>query len=833
MGFLIDFANTFNFRRFQEKSGRLTEYCPWSLFVGDFKDGIALLKAGALMRCYSFTCPDLGSASAESIGAMSYYFNEAVKSLGGGWAVQFEAQRALSNEYPGAVWTNPVGFLIDRRRQEIFSSQEAHFVCRYFLTFTHNLQSGAYAKAKGLLYKKSAREAEGHIDLDACRKEIRQFAADTDACVSRLKDHIAIEPMDRDECLTYIHSSVSTRFHRLTAPVRPMFLDHFITDVDLDIGSTLKLGAFYIPIVSIKDFPLETYPAIFNAFNGAGIEYRWSTRWIGMDKLAAAKEIERYQKRYYGSRKSMGQMIFESTTSIESGREDPSAMAFESDTDTAKVELANDEYAFGYYTGNVMVYDRRLDAALEKASYIAGIINSAGFTAKVETVNALNAFLSMQPGNVYANVRRPLISSGNLSHIVPLSSVWTGLAYNDWTEECFDCSAPLLICSTQSRVAFFLNLNVGDIGHAFIFGPSGAGKSTLLCLLETQFLKYKGANVVILDKDKSARSVTMAAGGVYAEPGGEAVAFQPLRDLDSETDLAWAAEFIKVLLSCQNIPITALMSEKIVEALRQIRDEKSPEKRTLSTFQQYVNYSNPDTHLNDIRIGIQPYTINGEYGRIFDAEETNLALSKWIMVEMGALMRLGAAAVTPALMFLFYFIERIFTKPDGNPSGDPTLLILDEAWVFLDNEYFSRKIEEWLVTLRKKKVFCVFATQEVSKAANSRLKTTIVSQCQTKIYLADPSAQTEIVAASYREFGLEPHEIASVARGRMKRDYLYKSVKGTRQFELCLDDYQLALLSPDHSLLDKLETEYGKNSGVPLAAEILRRKGFKEMYGLG
>jgi type IV secretion system protein VirB4 len=828
MGFFTAFANTFDMKRFRENKNRLSSYCPWSLFAGDPGNGVVLLKPGALMRCYSFICPDLGSASAESVNSVSFAFNEAVKSLGSGWCVQFEARRSLSAEYPGASWTNPAGYLIDRRRQELFSSREAHFVNYYFLTLTHNLKSNIYAKTAGLLYKQQRQEGgEGHLNLEECRKEIRQFESDTNACVSRLTPFMFIKPLDAAACAAYLHSSVSARFHPLAVPDRPVFLDHFITDDDLDIGTALKLGDYYTPVIAVRDFPLHTYPNIFSAFNESGIEYRWSTRWIGMDKIEASKEIEKYQKRFYGSRKSMGQMVFESAANIESAREDPAASAFEADTNGAKVELASDEFSFGYYTSNVMVWDAGYPAALEKAAYIAGLINSAGFTAKIETVNAFNAFLSMQPGNAYANVRRPLLSSGNLSHIIPLSSVWSGAAHNNWTEECFDCPAPLLVCSTQSKAAFFLNLNVGDVGHAFIFGPSGAGKSTLLCLLESQFIKYRNANVVILDKDKSARGITMAAGGVYVEPGGEAVSFQPLRDLESETDLSWAAEFIKLLLECQKVPANAVMSGAVVTALKQIRDEKSPDRRTISTFQQYVNYTNPNTGNNDIRTGIQPYTINGEYGRIFDASETNLALSKWIMIEMGTLMKLGAAAVTPALMFLFHFIEKIYTLPGGGPSGDPTLLVLDEARVFLDNDYFSRKIEEWLVTLRKKKVFCVFATQEVSKAANSRLRTTIVSQCLTKIYLADPSARTDIVAGYYRLFGLEENEIAAVSRARMKRDYLYKSTQGTRMFELSLDPFQLALLSPDHILLDELEEQYGRNSGKPLAAVMLRRKGFK------
>ena len=170
-------------------------------------------------------------------------------------------------------------------------------------------------------------------------------------------------------------------------------------------------------------------------------------------------------------------------------------------------------------------------------------------------------------------------------------------------------------------------------------------------------------------------------------------------------------------------------------------------------------------------------------------------------------------------------MEKVYSKPNGDPTGDPTLLILDEAWVFLDNPFFAKKIEEWLVTLRKKYVFCVFATQEVAKAVKSSLSTTIVSQCLTKIYLADPNAESNVVKEYYKYFGLEENEISSLAQARMKHDYLYKSPNGTRMFELGLDKFQLTILTPNHVLLNELEKEYGKNSGVPLVEEILERQG--------
>jgi hypothetical protein len=101
-------------------------------------------------------------------------------------------------------------------------------------------------------------------------------------------------------------------------------------------------------------------------------------------------------------------------------------------------------------------------------------------------------------------------------------------------------------------------------------------------------------------------------------------------------------------------------------------------------------------------------------------------------------------------------------------------------------------------------------------------------ECLTKIYLADPSASTDIIAGFYRQFGLEDHEIAALSQAVMKRDYFYKSPGGSRMFKLSLDPFQLALLAPDHGLLDGLEEKYGRNCRRPLATEILEAKGFRD-----
>ena len=118
------------------------------------------------------------------------------------------------------------------------------------------------------------------------------------------------------------------------------------------------------------------------------------------------------------------------------------------------------------------------------------------------------------------------------------------------------------------------------------------------------------------------------------------------------------------------------------------------------------------------------------------------------MIEMGTLMNMSEAAVAPSLFYLFHECEKKF-------DGSPTFLVFDEVWTFLKNPIFAGKIVEWLKTLRKKHVFVVFATQETDDAARSAIASTIVSQCPTKIFLADEQAETKMIKESYRNFGLE------------------------------------------------------------------------------
>ena len=53
-----------------------------------------------------------------------------------------------------------------------------------------------------------------------------------------------------------------------------------------------------------------------------------------------------------------------------------------------------------------------------------------GFDPRNETINAVEAWLGSLPGHGWYDVRRPLVNTQNLADILPLTSIWAGLATN-------------------------------------------------------------------------------------------------------------------------------------------------------------------------------------------------------------------------------------------------------------------------------------------------------------------------------------------------------------------------------------------------------------------
>jgi type IV secretion system protein VirB4 len=197
--------------------------------------------------------------------------------------------------------------------------------------------------------------------------------------------------------------------------------------------------------------------------------------------------------------------------------------------------------------------------------------------------------------------------------------------------------------------------------------------------------------------------------------------------------------------------------------------------------------------------------LEGPFGALLDAAEDRLALADVHCFETETLMS-RPAAVPPVLSYLFHRLEERF-------DGAPTLLLLDEAWLFLDNPLFAARIREWLKVLRKKNVAVIFATQSLADISASSIAPAVIESCPQRIFLPNDHAIEPQARAAYQGFGLNPRQIELIARATPKCDYYLQSARGNRLFDLALGRIALGLCGASdpasQRLIDRILAEGG------------------------
>ena len=166
-----------------------------------------------------------------------------------------------------------------------------------------------------------------------------------------------------------------------------------------------------------------------------------------------------------------------------------------------------------------------------------------------------------------------------------------------------------------------------------------------------------------------------------------------------------------------------------------------------------------------------------------DAENERLGESDVQAFETEGLY--GTSAAPAVLSYLFHRIG-------GRLDGRPTLIIIDEGWLALDDPGFAGQLREWLKTLRKKNASVIFAAQGLSDISESPIAPVIIESCHTRIFLPNERALEPQIASVYRRFGLNDRQIEMLGRATPKRDYYYQSRRGNRLFELGLSEVALA-----------------------------------------
>ena len=786
-----------NLREYRVKADHLADYIPWAALVAE---GVILNKDGSFQRTAQFRGPDLDSAVPSELMAVSARLNNTLRRLGSGWAVFFEAQRNPALNYPNSHFPDLASRLVDYERRAQFEEEGVHYESSYYLTLLFLPPAEETTRTENFLF-------DG-VDHSSCINGQEILGSFIDQCdrLLQLLDGFMRECawLNSEQTLTYLHSTISTKRHRVRVPETPMYLDGLLTDQPLTGGLSPVLGNQHLRILTITGFPSITTSGILDELNQLAFPYRWSTRAIMLDKQDATKLLTKIRRHWFAKRKSVVAILKEVMTNEASTLIDADAENKAMDADAALQELGADNIGQAYVTATVCVWDENPKNADEKLRLVEKVIQGRDFTCMAESINAVDAWLGSLPGHAYANVRQPPISTINIAHMIPLSAVWAGSLYDEHFNQ-----PPLFFGRTEGSTPFRFSLHVGDVGHTLVIGPTGAGKSVLLALMAMQFRRYSASQIFAFDFGGSIRAATLAMDGEWRDLGGaltdnaiDSVALQPLAHIDGLREKSWAADWIAGILTREKIVLKPEDKEQIWSALSSLASAPIQE-RTLTGLSALLQ----SKHLKN---ALKAYCINGAYGRLLDAEAERLGETDVLAFETEGLIKSKAAPAV--LSYLFHQVEKRLT-------WRPTLIIIDEGWLALDDEGFAEQLREWLKTLRKKNASVIFATQSLSDIENSPIASAIIESCPTRLFLANERALEPQITRLYRQFGLNERQIEIIARATPKRDYYCQSRRGNRLFDLRLGEIALAFVAAsskaDQAAIAQIYAEQGRLSFVP------------------
>ena len=769
-------------REHRSESRGLADLLNWAFMVDD---GVILQKDGSLLAGWKYRGPDVSAATPHELNALSRHLNDALLNFGDDWMFHVDAIRRPAISYAASVFPDGATQIIDDERRASYNTTASRqYETDYFLLVTHLPAPDAISRFNAFFVQGADRSRVEWTNV------LGTFAVALNTIADRLSGFLKLERLDSDQLMSHLHHALTGRDHPVRTPAHGSYLNVVLADQELVGGFEPRIGQMAIRAVAIQGYPHQSFGGQLEILNTLPFGFRWSNRLIPLGTHEAAKHIRRQQLQWFKKRKGAGawvqEMVSKSNASAPKPDDDlwldQDARAMAVDAGEAASENASGSVRFCFYTQVMVVMDPDPVRASYVASEILKVLNDAGFTGRIETVNALDAFLGSLPGHGYPNLRRPLISTRNIADLLPVTSVWPGLANNP-------CSffppksPPLMWPATDGATPFRFNLHDSDVGHTLVLGRTGSGKSVLLAMIAAQFRRYPDAQVFVFDVGYSMWTLAKAAGATHYDLAAgrpDSLRFQPLAQLDRPSERAWAVEWLETLLALQGVSVTSVIRAKLERAIELIA-VNDPAHRTLTELTAQLQNAT-------LSSAIRPYAVGGNYGQLLDAASDDLQEGRFQVFEMKHLLALDDKVAIPVLLYLFHRIEQRL-------DGSPTLIEIDEAWMALMHSLFGARINQWLLTLRKQNAAVVLATQSPSQLAQLSNRHTVVDSCPTRIYLPNPDAATPAQESLYRDLGLNDREIAIIQGATAKRHYYVKSSAGSRLFELGLGPVALSFLA--------------------------------------
>lgn len=466
------------------------------------------------------------------------------------------------------------------------------------------------------------------------------------------------------------------------------------------------------------------------------------------------------------------------------------AISLRADLEAALDDVASGRVIFGDHHMSVAVYSSSLDGLSEAASDIRNIAASAGLKMLSEPYSTRAHYFAQHPGNAALRSRRGLITNSNFADFAALHRTPLGKSGENtpW-------GTPIAIFPTPEGSGFKFSFHEkgnpkGEptSGHTIILGRPGSGKSLLATFLITQ-ARRANARIFAFDYRRGLEMGVRALGGSYQSiSAGVKTGLNPLWTEIDPGGTEWLTDWLVTLLESRGAPLTPQQTNFVQQVVRQNAEASDSGLRNWDDFARLFRSMDDGGDLTD---RMREWTSEGRFGWTFASTLEDTFSLDGDVVGFDLTGILDADNETARMAVLSYIFRRIERKIEDRR---PTIVVIDEAWKALDNAYFARRLEDWLVTARKQQTVLLCLTQFASQLAKTQVASTFIQAMPTQILL--PNARAKF--SDYEMLNLSEKEM-SVMLG----------TSPSSRLGLVRDDQGSVVINADLSALGNLMTVMG------------------------
>ncbi len=378
---------------------------------------------------------------------------------------------------------------------------------------------------------------------------------------------------------------------------------------------------------------------------------------------------------------------------------------------------------FGKTQNTIMIIANSQEEMEKDVALAIEKFSALGFILVREDIFSEHCFWAQLPANFSFLRRQKLINTLRVPGFAALHSFPSGSMYgNHW-------GSAVTTLKTIINTPYFFNFHEQNLGHTLIFGPKSSGKTTLTNFLLSQARKFNN-KIFYFDFDQSSKCFIEALSGKNYKltkdiEDKEFLQMNPFLLAPTEENATFLTNWIKQLVLFLKGNIDEEELRHVNETIRRVLTIKSA--NFLVAFDALRSEKTKNVY-EKLKIWG-----NGKLSYIFGSQNEIDWKNQVIGFNLSEIINQKPILI-PVISYLFYKIETAL-------DGTPTIIVIDEAFEFLDNPIIQETFDAFLKRMRQKNCMIIFNSQNHHYISESKIAQTIHENVATEIYLPDEDLQ--------------------------------------------------------------------------------------------